>query len=273
MGAMAQLTSQTLTQRVCIGSQAYALDLPAGIAGSTYTWTLSGGGAIVSGNGTYSITVNWTTAGGPYTLTGVRNDGNCDSPPQSVAVTVIPLPTPNVTGPTPVCLNSTGNVYTTPASGNNFNWVVSANGSITAGGTASDNTVTVTWNSGVTGTVAVTENVGGASGCSVTNTLNVTVNTLPVPTITGPTPICAATTTNVYTTEAGMTGYAWTVSAGGTITAGGTPTSNTVTVTWNTAGAQTVSVNYTNGSCIAAAATVFNVTINALPTTSPIWHN
>ena len=63
-----------------------------------------------------------------------------------------------------------------------------------------------------------------------------------------------------------MTNYTWVVSAGGTITAGGGSTNNTVTVTWNTAGAQTVSVNYTNGTnCTASAPTVYNVAVNALP--------
>jgi len=47
---------------------------------------------------------------------------------------------------------------------------------------------------------------------------------------------------NIYTTQAGMTNYLWTVSAGGTITAGGSTIDNTVTVTWTTTGAQTVSV-------------------------------
>ena len=69
-----------------------------------------------------------------------------------------------------------------------------------------------------------------------------------------------------YTTESGMTNYIWIVSAGGTITAGGGPANNTITVTWNTAGPQTVSVNYTNGNgCTAAAATVYPVTVNVLP--------
>ncbi len=63
-----------------------------------------------------------------------------------------------------------------------------------------------------------------------------------------------------------MTGYLWTVSAGGTITAGGGTTDNTVTVTWNASGARNVSVNYTNGSgCTASGATVYNVTVNQLP--------
>jgi len=63
-----------------------------------------------------------------------------------------------------------------------------------------------------------------------------------------------------------MTGYIWTISAGGTITAGGGAANNTATVTWNTAGAQTINVNYINGnSCTAATATVKNVTVNPLP--------
>jgi hypothetical protein len=61
-----------------------------------------------------------------------------------------------------------------------------------------------------------------------------------------------------------MTNYTWIVSAGGTITAGGGTGNNTVTVTWNTTSAQTVSVNYTNSnSCTASSPTVYNVTVNA----------
>src|SRR5664280_2702233 len=55
----------------------------------------------------------------------------------------------------------------------------------------------------------------------------------------------------------------WTVSAGGTITAGtGT---NSITVTWNTAGSQTISVNYTDtDGCFAQNATVLSVQVNPL---------
>ena len=43
---------------------------------------------------------------------------------------------------------------------------------------------------------------------------------------------------------------------------------NTVTITWNTAGATNVSVNYTNGNGCTAAFTngIYNVTVNPLPT-------
>jgi spore coat protein A, manganese oxidase len=62
--------------------------------------------------------------------------------------------------------------------------------------------------------------------------------------ISGPAIPCPGSTGNVYTTLPGMTGYDWTVSAGGTVT-GGTGT-NSITVTWNSEGAQTVDVSFTD---------------------------
>jgi len=91
-----------------------------------------------------------------------------------------------------------------------------------------------------------------------------------LPTISGNNSLCAGTTGVVYTTEPGMTSYNWSVPTGGVITSGGTPTDNTATVTWNTAGAQTVSVNYVNGICAASSPTVYNVTVNAVPNTPVI---
>lgn len=95
-------------------------------------------------------------------------------------------------------------------------------------------------------------------------TILVTVNPLPVPTISGPSSVLEGSSGNVYTTQTGMTAYTWVVSSGGIITAGsGT---NTITVTWNSPGAKTVNVNYTNvNNCTAATASVYNVTVNAKP--------
>src|SRR5688572_8761217 len=66
-----------------------------------------------------------------------------------------------------------------------------------------------------------------------------------------------------------MSGYTWTVSAGGTITAGaGT---NSITVSWTTTGTKTITVNYTNADgCSATTATSYTVTVNANPTVNPI---
>ena len=91
-----------------------------------------------------------------------------------------------------------------------------------------------------------------------------TFMTLVSPTITGPTPVCEGSTGNVYTTEAGYSGYIWAVSAGGSITAGGTG-SDSIVVTWNTAGAQAVIVNYTNEIGYAPFYTIYPVLVISLP--------
>ena len=83
------------------------------------------------------------------------------------------------------------------------------------------------------------------------------------PTIYGPVTACQGSTGNVYTTQPGLSGYAWTVSAGGTITGGGA--TYQATVNWGTSGTQTVSVSYTNGSlsnCGTNKTTLFNVKVN-----------
>jgi hypothetical protein len=194
------------------------------------------------------------------------NSNNCTAASaHSYPVTVNALPVPTVTGPADVCAGSTGNVYTTEAGMTNYIWNVSAGGTITSGGTSTSNSITITWNTA--GAQNVSVNYSDA-GCPAVSPIlyPVTVNSLPVPTITGPASICATTSGNVYTTQTGMTNYVWSISAGGTITAGGTSTSNTVTVTWNTAGAESVSVNYTNAnSCSALAPGIYNVTVNPSP--------
>ncbi|MEI8203456.1 MAG: hypothetical protein WCH34_10620, partial [Bacteroidota bacterium] len=104
-----------------------------------------------------------------------------------------------------------------------------------------------------------------AYGCTGTSAPPlVVVNNTPTPTISGDPSACINSTGNIYTTEAGMTSYLWSIN-GGTITAGSN--TNSVTVTWNTAGNQSISVNYTNGNgCSASNATVKSVTVN--PATS-----
>ena len=106
--------------------------------------------------------------------------------------------------------------------------------------------------------------VTNGTWCSDTDSVRVNVNPTPVPTITGTNSICLGAVNVAYTTQPGMTGYTWTISPGGTITAGtGT---NTIMVTWNSFGAQTVNVSYTNTlGCMAAMPAVFNVTVNPMP--------
>jgi PKD-like domain/Secretion system C-terminal sorting domain len=155
-------------------------------------------------------------------------------------------------------------VYATQAGMTNYTWMVSAGGLVTAGGTATSNTVTITWNSAGAQTVSV--NYANANGCvaSTPTAFSVTVNPTPVPTIGSNNTPCVGSTGNLYYTEGAMTNYLWTVPAGGTIVSGqGT---SYINVTWTGVGAQWVSVIYTNASlCTAMTPTIYNLFVNPMP--------
>ena len=175
-----------------------------------------------------------------------------------------------------VCLTGLAEPYgVINTAGSTYSWQVLGGTSITDWVLTSttSNLATVLWKTAGTYTVQVFET--NALNCVVGSpvTVIVTVNNLPIPAIAGNAAACLNSTGNVYTTQSGMTGYAWTV-VGGTITSGGTATDATATITWTSAGAKSVSVNYTNATgCTAASPTVYNVTVNDLPATSPIYHN
>jgi hypothetical protein len=178
-----------------------------------------------------------------------------------MAINVYPPAAPTITGPATACQGSTGKIYLTQFGFSNYIWAITG-GTITGGlGTYS---VTVTWNNSGAQTISV--NYNSLNGCPALNptVYNVTVNPSPVPTITGPNNLCINSGSSTYTTQTGNSNYVWTVSGGGTINSGqGT---NTLIVNWNTAGAQTVTVNYTStNGCPALNPTVYAVTVNPLP--------
>ena len=87
--------------------------------------------------------------------------------------------------------------------------------------------------------------------------------------ITGPTPVCGGSTVNVYTAPAGMNGYVWSITGGGTITSGaGT---NSINVNWTIAGLWDLTVTYTdpvNGPL--PAPLLLTVTVNAPTISGPL---
>ncbi len=248
---------------VCQGESAVVFSVPVINFATSYVWTLPAGATIVSGDGTNSITVDFSTSAlsGDVAVHGASDCGS--GAPSSLTVTVDPLPVPTLTaGPVGVCVGSAGISYATQGGMTNYAWTISVGGTITNG--AGTNVITVTWNAVGAQTLGI--NYTNASGCSLATPASVAVNVvpLPMPVITGPINACLGFTTNMYSAQTGMNGYNWTVSAGGIITAGaGT---NSITVTWNTLGAKTVSVNFTNPEgCSAVAATILNVIVNPIP--------
>ena len=105
----------------------------------------------------------------------------------------------------------------------------------------------------------------------------VTVYSLPVPSMTGGDLLCQNMVV-VYTTEAGMSNYIWTVNkidatSDYQITAGGTVNDNSITIKWTGYQRHSVSVSYTNGNgCTPVSPTVFNVLVYKVPETGPEYH-
>ncbi len=255
--------SLTGPSAVCKGTiKTYATDP----GKTTYSWAVTGG-TIISGAGTYRIGVLWNSDGTGSIGINYANEFGCFALTQAnMNITVNPLPAPTITGATPVCLNSAGSLYATEGGQENYIWSVSPGGTVTSGGTINDDFVVVTWHSA--GAQSVSVNYPNPFGCfAVTTTVfPVTVDPLPVPvpTIAGIAAVCAPSTGNMYTTEAGMNGYTWSVSAGGTIV--GSSTGSSIAVTWNNSGLQWVKVNYSNASgCMAATPANMNVTVSSLP--------
>ncbi|MEI7664235.1 MAG: hypothetical protein WCK34_18655, partial [Bacteroidota bacterium] len=231
---------------------------------SNYLWTVSPGGTITAGGTStdHTVTVTWNSAG--YETVGVSYNniyGCAAAEPTVYDVHIYNSPVATISGPDVVCAGSAGNIYTTEAGMSGYTWNVSENrGTITTG--QGTNSIGVTWNaSGPAVVQVVYHDIHGCSPSSIT-TFHVTVNPAPVPTLTGPTGVCQNTAGNVYKTQKDMTDYLWVVSAGGTVTDGGTSTDSTVTVTWNTPGSQSVSVNYTNSfGCTATTAHTLSVPV------------
>lgn len=153
------------------------------------TWSVTGG-TIVSNLGT-SITVQWTnTTGAPITgnVTCTHTSTFGCSSTGTFNVTVNPLTTPVITGPSVLCARTAGDYIVTAVTGNTYSWTVT-NGSIVSG--QGTNRLRVQWNTAGAGSLTVTQ-TNPAFGCPTQNTFNVTVNPLPTATlaVSGRTAFC-----------------------------------------------------------------------------------
>jgi len=227
------------------------------VAGATYNWTVPATGAtILSGQGTNSITVGFTSA---YTTGNVAvraiNAASCASAYKTLVVAkTIPAAPLAIVGPTNVCSAATSGATVTysiaaVAGATSYNWIVPVNATLVSGqGTTS---ITVTFSSTyTTGSIGVQSVV--ACGNSVAKTLVVTKLIPAAPlTITGPTNVCAVTasaTPVTYTASAvaGIDSMHWVVPANATILSGwGT---NSISVLFSSA--------YTTGSVSAQSCVV-----------------
>jgi hypothetical protein len=131
-----------------------------------------------------------------------------------------------------------------------------------------DHEITSSWNT--TGNHWISVNYTDNHGCTSLQPTIFPVQVVPSPSpvITGPASSCTSSPSVTYQTEPGHENYFWIVTSGGQILSGGTPSDHFVTIKWNQAGSQEVSVNYEQYGCFGANAGLMQVLVFMPP--SPV---
>jgi len=215
-------------------------------------------GNTVDGTGS-AISFGLVTDEGYYTVYG--SNGSCNqlmSDQVQVIILFPPLEPGNPTGPETVCNDETSDYESAGSDdADSYVWSLTPDdaGTITGNGLSA----TVEWSSNFSGTATVS--IAGVNDCGEGNpsSLDVEVDAIPAPVVTGENEVCDNTSED-YTTENndGST-YTWDV-AGGTIATGqGT---NTITVDWGDPGNGTVSVSVETGAGCTGSSDTLEVLID-----------
>lgn len=203
-------------------------------AGASFTINPSGASSYTIQGGSAVVTPNSNTS---YTVNGTSTEG-CVGNVSSSSITVNSLPVINITGTNAVCAGNAVNL--TGSGANTYTWSNSTNQ------TSISVIPTVSTNYSLTGT-----SVEGCVGNTAIATI--TVNALPVVSISGNSSICAGSTTTL--TVSGANSYVWNTGS----------TNSLVTVSPLSNTSYTV-VGTSVYGCVTTGVT--GVTVNALPVVS-----
>ncbi len=261
----------TSTATVCQGTNNVTYTVP-NDATVTYAWTYSGGGATITPAGnTANVSFSSTATSGALSVTATAINGCGTSTPQSIAITINPLPNQPAaftTSSATVCQGTNNVTYTVPNDPLvTYNWSYSGTG---AAITPSGNTASVSFSSTATsGTLNVTATAINGCGTSLPRGIAVTVSPLPNQpaafTISSAT-VCQGTNNVTYTVPNDpLVTYNWTYTGGTGATITGT--GNSVAVSYGTtatSGTLSVTATAINGCGISAARTL-GITVNPLP--------
>ena len=217
------------------------------IPGTTaYQWTVPVGATIVSGTGTNTITVDYSTTAFSGNITVTPQNGCGSGNTSTLAVTVNPMPAPPVitaNGPIDFCNGGSVLLSATPGYAS-YLW--------SNGMTTQDITVTVLGSY----SVIATDAAGCASLASNVIDVNVHMQFLPVVTANGPTDICQGDNV-ILSAPAGYASYLW----------NNGQTSQSITVSTN--GVFNVIVTDLSG-CVSLPSADITVTVNPIPPTPSI---
>lgn len=254
---------------VCQGQSSVTYSISSVANATGYQWTVPSGANIMNGQGTTSITVDYSTAAisGDVTVMGTNDCGN--GPIQTSSITVNPLPAAagNISGSATVCQGVTGVTYSVPTitDATGYTWVLPAGATITSGDNT--NSITVDFSTtAVAGNITVTGTNACGSGV-VSADFPVAMSLLPSTAgpITGKASVCIGTGGVSYsiTPVDEATSYTWTYTGTGATINGNT---NPVTIDFASgATSGTLTVVGTNACGNGLPSTNYDITINPLP--------
>ncbi|MEP6792960.1 MAG: PKD domain-containing protein [Saprospiraceae bacterium] len=193
--------------------------------GLTYTWNF-GDGSIAN---TFDATHTYTSEGFYTVILDAESICNCGAS-REIVVEVLPAPAPTLDCVNTVC-PETRQRYTATTNGcTQFNWSISANGTVVNGGESADNFIEIIWHDGPEGLINLSVSSCSTTYCSYTNTFHIPIITPDGP-ITGDISACSGEVVTYKVPYYPGAQYFWTVGAGGSIL-GGAQT-NAITVKWN----------------------------------------
>jgi gliding motility-associated-like protein len=227
------------------------------IASGATSYTVTGGGATVTGPGPFTLSPTATTV---YTITAVTAGTTCGATSQ-VTVTVNPLPAASTGGAKTICSGGSTQIGAAATAGNTYSWSP-ATGLSSA--TAANPTVTLTNTTGAptTQTYTLTE-TNSATGCVGTNTVTVTVNPPLAAAVGNSATICSGGSTQIGAAATAGNTYSWSPATG---LSSATAANPTVTLT-NTTGApitQTYTLTVTDASGCTGTGSV-TITVSPVP--------
>jgi hypothetical protein len=252
---------------ICVNSGPYSYSTEQGMA--NYTWSISAGGTIVSGQNTGHVQVNWNSQGSRWVAVNYTNGFGCTAAVPSilyVTVTDVPATAGNISGSAAVCAGAQEVAYSVALVPNAtaYLWTLPSGATVASG--FNTNNITVNF-----GSNAVTGNifVAGTNACGTGNSspgFPVTVNPLPsaAGTVNGQASVCSGAE-NIPYSVASITnsmGYSWTLPSGSIIERGAN--TNSITVNFVSVSGK-ISVEGTNSCGNGISSPPLSVTVNPAP--------
>jgi hypothetical protein len=193
---------------LCTGAELSLTRTSADVSGATYQWSKQSGGFFPPAGPNANIPNAQPVNSGNYLLT--LSKYGCSLTSTAVPVTVHPAPVCDISGPMPVCANTTGHQYSAPAGMSNYLWSISGNGTVPG----ALNAQTVTVNAGAPGIFTLTLTVTDGNGCKATCTKEVVVQNRPTGVLSGSAVICPGGSTTLSIAVTGTSPWNGTLNNG-----------------------------------------------------------